>query len=95
MCEPVHDLYQCEGILATLISYGAVSADAQEPKECARAWLQDCVFQLLHHWVWETLKGKLGYQHWYDVPPEFFQQWLHQRGVGDILPKRYLHVSQH
>ncbi len=34
--------------------------------------------EYLHKWCWETLKKKLGYQSWLDVPREKFKAWCEE-----------------
>lgn len=44
----------------------------------------------VHQWVWATLKAKLGYEHWNQVPPETLIAWASKHGLLDTLPKIYL-----
>ena len=93
MCESVMAIYREHGLLVTLRYYK--KTHGHETKESACAWIQQRAVELLHKWVWEVLKSKLGYQHWYDVPPELLQQWLAKRGLIYVLPRKYLQVDRH
>lgn len=42
-----------------------------------------------HLWGWETLKTKLGYTSWIDVPPATLIEWAKARGVERYLPAGY------
>lgn len=44
----------------------------------------------VYTWLWETLKEKLGYAHWNDVPPQTLVAWASEHGALDCLPKEYL-----
>lgn len=43
----------------------------------------------LHLWCWETLKSKLGFEHWNQVPPKSLYQWAEKHGVNRLLPACY------
>lgn len=88
MCEAVMVLYREHGLLVTLRYYK--KTHKYESKESARAWLQEQAVALLHQWVWETLKKKLGYQHWYDVPPGALKDWTRKQGLTFVIPGNYL-----
>ncbi len=89
LCESAQHCLQANGLVATLQFYKLAT---QEPQECARAWLQLKAMELLHSWVWETLKINLGYKHWYDVPPQAFVGWAKAHNVGYLVPRHYVQI---
>lgn len=40
----------------------------------------------VEQWAWETLKAKLGYQHWYEVEPIKFIDWVNEFHLEKYLP---------
>lgn len=40
-------------------------------------------------WAWETLKKKLGYEHWNEVPPDVLRTWCKPLDLIKYLPKEY------
>ena len=90
LCESAQHCVQVKGLVSTLQFYKLVTQEPQE--ECARAWLQLKAMELLHSWVWETLKVRLGYRHWYDVPPQTFVKWAKTHNVGYLIPGKYVQI---
>jgi len=43
----------------------------------------------IEKWAWETLKEKLGYESWKNVPPGELSQWATENEVYDYLPATY------
>ncbi len=43
----------------------------------------------LSDWVWETLKKRLGYEHWSQVPPNVLLEWAQEHDVVRYLPEIY------
>lgn len=56
------------------------------PKEKWDQWR----IQTVEKWCWETLRGDLGYAHWYDVPPNILRAWAEHACVDRYLPSAYL-----
>lgn len=40
-------------------------------------------------WGWETLKKKLGYDHWNEVPPNVLHDWAEENNLLNYLPECY------
>jgi hypothetical protein len=87
MSDSVMQLYNNRGLQVTLRYYGVVHR--HEPEETVRTWLHLTAGELLHQWVWEALKHKLGFQHWYDIPPQCLQAWAKTNGLEYALPVKY------
>jgi hypothetical protein len=47
----------------------------------------------VQEWVWETLKGRLGYEHWNEVPPETLLAWAREVGVVEYLPRMHIEAA--
>lgn len=43
-----------------------------------------------HRWGWDALKMRLGYTHWYDVPPDVLHAWAREHDVSDLMPPDYI-----
>lgn len=89
LCESARYCIRRNGLVAALAFLKQIK---DEPEECARAWLQLKAMELLHDWVWTTLKTRLGYRHWYDVPPPVFVEWAKTHNVGYLIPRRYVQI---
>lgn len=84
-----HDEHQYQhqhGELALLHRAGIVDpvADAN-PTLIAAEWFDEQVFRHRSAWGWETLKAKLGYASWTDVPPGALRDWCAARGDDRLL----------
>jgi hypothetical protein len=54
-----------------------------------KAWADKQRITHVVHWAWETLKGRLGYEHWPQVPPEKLLDWAKRNDVDQYLPQCY------
>lgn len=60
------------------------------PMTDGKEWFNALRIKYVSQWCWDTLKAKLGYGSWADVPPEKLRSWAQVNGI-DIkwLPQSY------
>lgn len=87
MSESVMHIYLEHGLKVTLRYYGVINQHQSD--ESTQAWLQQTAMELLHEWVWQSLKSKLGFQHWNEVPPQVFKDWAQNHKIIYALPIAY------
>ncbi|MBL4865282.1 MAG: hypothetical protein JKY67_02775 [Pseudomonadales bacterium] len=54
-----------------------------------REWCDKARMHYVFKWAWVTLKGRLGYSSWADVPPTELVEWAIDHGVFNYLPLAY------
>ena len=87
MSEAVKRIYLQHGLRVTLRYYKLIHQ--HESDESTKAWLQQTAMELLHCWVWESLKSQLGFQHWSEVPPNVLKDWAIKHNIVYTLPIPY------
>ena len=61
--------------------------------ESAKAWFDKKASENAAQWAWETLKEKLGFESWKQVPPEVLVEWAKENRVFNYLPQVYKEFS--
>ena len=61
-----------------------------ESKLADSDWWDRARINCVHGWCWETLKAKLGYESWSQIPPTSLFQWARESDVQQFLPSGYL-----
>lgn len=54
-----------------------------------RDWWDRQRIEHVQQWAWDTLKARLGYEHWSEVPPAVLRDWANQNGLTLALPSAY------
>lgn len=72
----------------------AAQTDHGESEIGGRDWWDKKRIEYVQKWCWETLKAKLGYDSWADVPPWELFNWAEEHGVSAkngsmTLPRSY------
>lgn len=55
----------------------------------SEGWWEHKRIWYVQKWCWETLKAKLGYASWANVPPQELIKWALTNGVFEYLPREY------
>lgn len=54
-----------------------------------REWWDKQRIKYVEKWAYETLKAKMGYDSYTDMPPHRLLEWAHQRELENLLPMAY------
>lgn len=91
LTDEEHQIQHHLGELELLLRIGVFNREASPVSlvPAAKDWFYEKTFFYRQRWVWETLKGQLGYEHWYDVPPATLAHWAQNHGLLAKLPRCY------
>lgn len=78
MCHECHRYQHQHGETALLRKHGITEG---------REWYDRQVVQHLEQWAWETIRERLGYNHWSQIPPEVAREWAEEHNLE--MPNDY------
>ncbi len=57
-----------------------------------KEWFEKQRIKYVQEWCWITLREKLGYESWSDVPPKILRKWTEDNELINYIPRCYYHV---
>lgn len=90
LTDSEHQLQHASGENEVLRRAGILDARA-DAGIAGKDWFYEKAFSYRHRWVWETLKGHLGYSSWSLIPPHVLAEWCASKSPSLLakLPRCY------